>query len=37
LDWTAVLEAIRLGPHDDTAEGTANQLRALIQRLIRAG
>jgi DDE superfamily endonuclease len=35
--WTAVLDAIRLGPHDDTAEVTATQLRDVIGRLIQAG
>ena len=35
--WTAVLDAVRLGPHDDVAEVTARQLRAVIGRLIEAG
>jgi hypothetical protein len=35
--WTAVLDAVRLGPHDDVAEVTATQLRAVIGRLIQAG
>jgi hypothetical protein len=35
--WTAVLDAVRLGPQDDVAEVTATQLRALIGRLIAAG
>jgi hypothetical protein len=35
--WTAVLDAVRLGPHDDTAEITATQLRAVLARLIQAG
>ncbi|MET7427361.1 NF041680 family putative transposase [Dactylosporangium sp. NPDC005555] len=35
--WTAVLDAVRLGPHDDTAEVTATQIRAVLQRLIEAG
>ena len=39
--WTAVLDAVRLGPHDDVdinvAEVTATQLRAVIGRLIEAG
>jgi hypothetical protein len=35
--WTAVLDAVRLGPHDDVAEVTATQLRALVGRLIEAG
>jgi hypothetical protein len=35
--WTAVLDAVRLGPHDDEAEVTATQLRGVIERLIAAG
>jgi hypothetical protein len=35
--WTAVLDAVRLGPHDDVAEVTARQLRAVIGRLVEAG
>jgi hypothetical protein len=35
--WTAVLDAVRLGPHDDVAEVTAAQLRAVLGRLIEAG
>jgi len=35
--WTAVLDAVRLGPDDDVAEVTAGQVRALVQRLIAAG
>ncbi len=35
--WTAMLDAVRLGPHDDTAEVTAGQLRQVIERLIQAG
>jgi hypothetical protein len=35
--WTAVLDAVRLGPHDDVAEVTALQLRAVLGRLIEAG
>jgi hypothetical protein len=35
--WTAVLDAVRLGPHDDTAQVTAAQVRQLVGRLIQAG
>jgi hypothetical protein len=35
--WTAVLDAIRLGPDDDAAEVTATQARDVITRLIEAG
>src|SRR6266481_3689480 len=35
--WTAVLDAIRLGPDDDEAEVTAAQVREVISRLIEAG
>lgn len=35
--WTAVLDAVRLGPHDDQAQVTARQLRELVTRLIEAG
>src|SRR3989440_11735948 len=35
--WTAVLDAIRLGPDDDEAEVTAAQIREVIARLIAAG
>jgi hypothetical protein len=35
--WTAVLDAVRLGPDDDTAQVTAEQIRGLVQRLIEAG
>jgi hypothetical protein len=35
--WTAVLDAVRLGPDDDVAEVTAEQVRAVVQRLITAG
>src|ERR1035438_10245744 len=35
--WTAVLDAIRLGPEDDEAEVTAAQVREVITRLIDAG
>ncbi len=33
--WTAVLDAIRLGPGDDEAEVTAAQVREVIRRLDR--
>ena len=35
--WTAVLDAVRLGPADDATAVTASQLRAVVQRLIAAG
>ena len=35
--WTAVLDAVRLGPDDDEAEVTAGQVREVITRLITAG
>jgi hypothetical protein len=35
--WTAVLDAVRLGPADDATAVTAAQLRAVIDRLIMAG
>jgi hypothetical protein len=35
--WTAVLDAIRLGPDDDKAEVTASQVREVITRLSEAG
>jgi hypothetical protein len=35
--WTAVLDAVRLGPADDATAVTADQLRAVIDRLITAG
>jgi hypothetical protein len=35
--WTAVLDAVRLGPDDDEALVTAAQVRGLITRLIEAG
>ncbi len=35
--WTAVLDAIRLGPDDDEAEVTAAQVREVITRLVSAG
>ena len=35
--WTAVLDAIRLGPEDDPTEVTAAQVRDVITRLTEAG
>jgi hypothetical protein len=35
--WTAVLDAIRLGPDDDETEVTAIQIREVAGRLIAAG
>ena len=35
--WTAVLDAIRLGPGDDETQVTAAQVREVITRLITAG
>ena len=35
--WTAVLDAVRLGPHDDATAVTAAQLRDVVDRLIAAG
>jgi DDE superfamily endonuclease len=35
--WTAVLDAIRLGPDDDEAEVTAAQVRDVVARLTAAG
>lgn len=35
--WTAILDAVRLGPDDDVAEVTAVQVRAVVQRLVDAG
>jgi hypothetical protein len=35
--WTAVLDAVRLGPDDDEAEVTAAQVRDVVTRLITAG
>ena len=35
--WTAVLDAVRLGPDDDEAEVTAAQVRDVVLRLIEAG
>jgi len=35
--WTAVLDEVRLGPTDDAAAITADQLRKVAERLIAAG
>ena len=35
--WTAVLDAVRLGPADDETEVTAAQVREVVTRLIGAG
>ena len=35
--WTAMLDAVRLGPTDDATAVTATQLRDVIDRLIIAG
>ena len=35
--WTAVLDAIRLGPDDDETEVTAAQVREVVARLVAAG
>src|SRR4029077_2343228 len=35
--WTAVLDAVPLGPDDDEAEVTAAQVREVISRLVAAG
>jgi hypothetical protein len=35
--WTALLDAVRLGPTDDATAVTADQLRALVGRLTAAG
>jgi hypothetical protein len=35
--WTAVLDAVRLGPGDDETEVTAAQVRDVVTRLIEAG
>jgi hypothetical protein len=35
--WTAVLDAVRLGPADDVAAVTGDQLRHVVKRLIHAG
>jgi hypothetical protein len=35
--WTAVLDAVRLGPGQDATEVTATQVRELVERLREAG
>ncbi len=35
--WTAVLDAVRLGPADDETDVTAAQVREVVTRLIKAG
>lgn len=35
--WTAILDAVRLGPADDATAVTAGQLRGAVERLIAAG
>jgi hypothetical protein len=35
--WTAVLDAVRLGPDDDEAAVTAVQLREVVARLVESG
>jgi len=35
--WTALLDAVRLGPADDATAVTADQIRAVVERLIGAG
>ncbi len=35
--WTAILDAVRLGPADDATAVTADQLRGVVERLITAG
>jgi DDE superfamily endonuclease len=35
--WTAVLDAVRLGPDDDETAVTAAQVREVVTRLIEAG
>ncbi|WP_412075985.1 transposase [Streptomyces xanthophaeus] len=35
--WTAILDAVRLGPADDATAVTAAQLRGVVERLIAAG
>ena len=35
--WTAVLDAVRLGPADDATAVTAAQLRDVVDRLVAAG
>jgi len=35
--WTGILDAVRLGPEDDATAVTADQLRAVVERLVAAG
>ncbi len=35
--WTAILDAVRLGPVDDATAVTADQLRGVVERLMAAG
>jgi len=35
--WTAILDAVRLGPDDDATAVTADQLRDVVARLVAAG
>src|SRR5690349_2360793 len=35
--WTMILDAVRLGPADDATAVTAEQLRAVVDRLIAGG
>jgi hypothetical protein len=35
--WTAVLDAVRLGPADDQTQVTAAQVRDVVERLVAAG
>jgi hypothetical protein len=35
--WTAILDAVRLGPADDVTAVTADQLREVVERLVAAG
>jgi hypothetical protein len=35
--WTAILDAVRLGPADDATAVTASQLRGVVEWLVAAG
>ena len=35
--WTALLDAVRLGPHDEVTAVTAEQVREVVERLREAG
>ncbi|GAA3084563.1 hypothetical protein GCM10010449_05410 [Streptomyces rectiviolaceus] len=35
--WTGILDVVRLGPEDDPTAVTADQLRAVVERLVAAG